>query len=420
MGRIKGAGFVYKRGNFWYWQRKINGKRIIRKLESTSQEDADREAHKFYLAADAKSIEEVAVFAARSRNAIKEQEPGIALGNAIKLFRDSPKRRDVGKQRQAQYQSIYAYFTGFLAGNYPAVSTLNEVTPVIAEAFVKKLKTEKGTRSYNVYTGSLKTIFKTLLPDCKNPFDGIKKQSESPVSSNDLTADQINAVFAAVDGEMTLSLMCRAEMAVLFRLGAYTGLRLEDCCVLKWSAVKLSQKVITWMPCKTKHSSGKPVHIPIHPDLEAQLEKAQEWKDESGYILPGVAERYGRNPSGIRQDAQKVIHWSLWKDKRNGEYPPKPDGKYGFHSFRHSFVSLCLNAGVPVPVVQAIVGHTSSLVTRIYTHITPETMKQITAALPSSEKKKELTDSERLQEIAAILKGKKKLTARERKILKLL
>jgi len=420
MGRIKGAGFVYKRGKSWYWQIKINGKKIRRKLEATSQESADKEAHKFYLAASAKSMEEVAIFAARSRNAIKEREPGIALSEGIKLFQDSPKRRDVGKQRAAQYKSIYAYFTGFLAGNYPAVSALNDVTPEIVEAFAKKLKAEKGTRSYNVYTGSLKTIFKTLLPDDKNPFDGIKKQSESPVSSNDLTAEQINAVFAAVDGEMTLSLMHRAEMAVLFRLGAYTGLRLEDCCVLKWSAVKLNQRVITWMPCKTKHSSGKPVHIPIHPELETQLKKAQEWKDESGYILPGVAERYGRNPSGIRQDAQKVIHWSLWKDKREGEYPPKPDDKYGFHSFRHSFVSLCLNAGVPVPVVQAIVGHTSSLVTRIYTHITPETMRQITAALPSRGQKEELTYSERLQEIAAILKGKKELTAREKKILEML
>ncbi|OGV32839.1 MAG: hypothetical protein A2020_07980 [Lentisphaerae bacterium GWF2_45_14] len=383
MGRIKGAGFVYlKPGTTaWYWRVQVGGKRIARKLNAKNKDEAEKEAQKLAHIASVKSEEEVAVFAARSRKVIKDAEPGIELDKALKLFEKSPKRREAGKQRKAQYQSIYTYLTAFLAVSCPAISTLNEVTQGIVEEFAVKLKKEKGARSYNVYIGSLKTIFTTLLPDDKNPFDNIKKQAENPISSNDMTTEQINAVFAAADGEMALSLMHRPEMAVLFRLGAYTGLRLEDCCILKWTAVNLSQKIITWVPSKTKNSSGKPVHIPIHPALEKQLKTATAWKDESGYILPGVAERYSRNPSGIRQDAQKVIHWSLWKDKKEGIYPPKPDGKYGFHSFRHSFVSRCANAGVPMPVVQAIVGHSSSLVTRIYTHLADSTVRQIINAL---------------------------------------
>ena len=40
----------------------------------------------------------------------------------------------------------------------------------------------------------------------------------------------------------------------------------------------------------------------------------------------------------------------------------------GFHSLRHSFVSLCRSANVPLAVVEALVSHASPAVTRLYTH----------------------------------------------------
>ena len=44
---------------------------------------------------------------------------------------------------------------------------------------------------------------------------------------------------------------------------------------------------------------------------------------------------------------------------------------YGFHSFRHTFVSLAFEYGIPLPIVQAIVGHTNAAMTRHYLHISP-------------------------------------------------
>ena len=40
----------------------------------------------------------------------------------------------------------------------------------------------------------------------------------------------------------------------------------------------------------------------------------------------------------------------------------------GFHSLRHSFVSLCRAANVPLVVVEALVSHASPAVTRLYSH----------------------------------------------------
>ena len=53
-----------------------------------------------------------------------------------------------------------------------------------------------------------------------------------------------------------------------------------------------------------------------------------------------------------------------------------------FHSLRHTFVSLSANAGVPLPVVQSIVGHTSTAMTRRYYHENVDALRQAVAAIP--------------------------------------
>jgi integrase len=40
-----------------------------------------------------------------------------------------------------------------------------------------------------------------------------------------------------------------------------------------------------------------------------------------------------------------------------------------FHDLRHSFITLMGERGVPLPVVQAMVGHMSTTMVRYYTHI---------------------------------------------------
>ena len=55
---------------------------------------------------------------------------------------------------------------------------------------------------------------------------------------------------------------------------------------------------------------------------------------------------------------------------------------YSLHSFRHTFVSFCANAGVPLDVVGAIVGHGSIAMTRHYAHISDEAKEKAIKRLP--------------------------------------
>src|SRR5262249_4502530 len=57
--------------------------------------------------------------------------------------------------------------------------------------------------------------------------------------------------------------------------------------------------------------------------------------------------------------------------------------KVGFHSLRHSFVSLCAKARAPQHVVQQLVGHGSPAMTEHYTHLDPAQKSEAIAALPA-------------------------------------
>ena len=54
-----------------------------------------------------------------------------------------------------------------------------------------------------------------------------------------------------------------------------------------------------------------------------------------------------------------------------------------FHSLRHTFVSLSANAGVPLAAVQAIVGHTSTAMTRHYYHENEDALRRAVEAIPA-------------------------------------
>ena len=58
-----------------------------------------------------------------------------------------------------------------------------------------------------------------------------------------------------------------------------------------------------------------------------------------------------------------------------------------FHSLRHTFVSLSANAGVPLPVVQSIVGHCSTAMTRHYYHENLDALRSAVESIPAMDER---------------------------------
>ena len=140
--------------------------------------------------------------------------------------------------------------------------------------------------------------------------------------------------------------------------------------------------MISVIPAKTKHSSGLEVELPMHPELRAELLKL---KHKSPYVLPDTSARYilKARRSWLVVEIQRFlagqgfqVHKDLEGVKRTAVV------QYGYHSLRHTFISTCINAGIPTEVIRAIVGDSY----RIYTHVNQASKQRAIDVLPMMSK----------------------------------
>ena len=161
---------------------------------------------------------------------------------------------------------------------------------------------------------------------------------------------------------------------------------------MEWSNINLERRLITYIPRKTARKTGyRKVTLPMKAELYDALLDAVKWKGNNkareDYILPNVADRYKRNPSGVQKDVMKLIHCATGeettasKDRLQGQRKLAAN-VYSLHSFRHTFVSFCANAGVPLAVVAEIVGHGNPAMTEHYSHISTAAKQEAINALP--------------------------------------
>jgi integrase len=205
-----------------------------------------------------------------------------------------------------------------------------------------------------------------------NPWEAIRRKRQTPHVRRALTADELRRVLAAATG----------ELRVLFAVGAYTGLRLGDCATLRWEAVDMATRTLTVTPRKTaRRGLALPVTIPLHPSLYAVLDETPQGK-RRGQVMPETAALYGRDTGTLSVRVRRVFaSCGIETSRREGNGRAKVD--VGFHSLRHTFVSMSANAGAPLAVVQSLVGHSTPQMTMHYYHGTTDAARAAVNALPS-------------------------------------
>ena len=242
---------------------------------------------------------------------------------------------------------------------------MSEVTKGIAEKFLSsEWKKGLAERTYNERITKFRTIFSALAEDAglrKNVWQSVDKMSEGHVSKRPFTKAQLKQIFSAAQG----------EMRTLCMIGLYTGLRLGDAATLKWSEIDFGNKVIVRLPNKTKHLK-KNVEIPLLGGLCEELKRVKAGQKEGEtYVVPGMAEKYLKN-NEVSKLVQAFFRQTGIETRADRERCPRKSTVYGFHSFRHSFVSLCAANGIPMNVVMELVGHRSAMVHEIYQHASAE------------------------------------------------
>jgi integrase len=101
------------------------------------------------------------------------------------------------------------------------------------------------------------------------------------------------------------------------------------------------------------------------------------------FVIPEIANDYTGARWKISQGIAQIfdsanITTSIQLEGRSRKTPEAT-----FHSLRHTFVSLAANAGVPLHIVQSIVGHESTAMTRHYYHENVDSLRMAVNAIPN-------------------------------------
>ena len=317
-------------------------------------------------------------------------ERRIPLADVWMEYLKSPNRNELAPSTLHAKRTVWFHFAKWMERNYLPVDDLAGVTPEAVAEYLACLRANLSGSSYNSRVCVLREIFRVLADkagiEC-DPWAGVRLRPDDSHSRRELTMAELERLLAAakradVETADRTGAKWRNEWHKLFLVGIYTGMRLGDCCRLSWSSVNLPAGIIQLVPQKTRRHHGRIVTIPIHPALRAALEETPEG-ERYGPVLRALAEYYTTTRWKVGHELGRIFHAAgiVTSVHIEGRRTRTPEAT--FHSLRHTFVSFAANAGVPLHVVQSIVGHESTAMTRHYYHENLAALKSAVAAIPA-------------------------------------
>lgn len=287
--------------------------------------------------------------------------------------------RRIGLNGLSNRRRAWRSFAAWIGLRHPEVDSLACVTRRTGEEFLESLGRTLANGTCNIYMFAARDVIRTLMDELGgefNPWDAVDRLPCDTVARRELAPEEISRL---------IEIACARgrEWALLFRLAAYTGMRLGECCRLEWKDVVMERDVIQIVPSKTRDRRGfRPVSIPIHRELKRFL-LAVPARMHWGPVMPEICGLYRKGPvfvsrriAGIFKDAG--IETSVEVAGRGRKV-----SHASFHSLRHSFVSFAANAGAPLEIVRAIVGHGTSGMTRHYYHAEERLLRKAVSAVPA-------------------------------------
>jgi integrase len=403
---------LYQRGNIWWIQAMRNGVKFTKSTGVSNiklaREIRDRELHPMALKEDKDFTINLLGKIAGAEHQIDEIEqgkPALTIEEAWDAYLGQPNRPDSGEGTLRNYEAQFRAFASWLSRNRPNPKKdkegnplpreLRSVTQEEAEEYAGILSKAISASTYNRHLNALALVWRVLHKTARttfNPWMEISRKRFVVHSRRELTLEELARIIEASTG----------EMRILIALGVYTGLRLGDAACLKWSDVDMARGIISLIPRKNSRRTKKRVVIPIHNVLHAMLSTTPV-KERIGFVLPDCQDRFNQFDGALSKDVltlfQSVdIVTTIGEDKpkksKTKSKDPANDTRLlkdkkrkvadcGYHSLRHTFVSLCAAGGVAQSVVQSLVGHGSPAMTQHYTHIGLETAQNAIAMLPS-------------------------------------
>ncbi len=382
------------RSIWWYGRVTVNGKRITKNLGvevcghvpptltktgdiifERSRARAQAALERFQLESKKRGSAEELV---QTLHALRtgERVRSIPLTDIVAHWKALPRRRPLSERYVDQANSRMERFLSFVRKSNSAIKEMAQIQCTHARAYMRKTE-ERGVsaKTYNNIVIFLRSVFHTLRKEAgmaENPFDGIPTREGETVFRTPYKVEELDVILQHAKEDRFIY--------PLIVTGMCTAMRRGDCCKLLRESVDLESGFITVKTSKT----GETVQIPIFPLLREVLVEAlaQPAPRPPYYVFPSLEAHYVVNPDHLTDRVKRVLRAAGFVDEipeggdlgenrgvlqRQRKEGVRKASVRDFHSFRVTWVTLALTAGVPLEIVQRVTGHrTASIVMKHY------------------------------------------------------
>jgi integrase len=368
-----------------YWQAVItlpDGRRTNRSTKCRDRKKAIRVAQQLEDVAIAAREGRLVSVAARKtisdiyRLANKEELPSATVREYLAGWLER-KKLEVRESTHERYQhnvKLFLRYTGRVADKELLLLTSTDVA-----AFRNDVAQDKAAKTVNHALGTLKSALDQAVTDGfmdTNVARTVQNLKAQPNERQPFTMKQVEQMLK----------VSNQEWQGMILSGLYTGLRLGDIAKLTWANVSGQELHLT------VQKTGKPITIPLAAPLFDCLMKLPTEDDPMAPLFPEALDAYRRCGDkantlstqfrGI-MEAAGIVEPRPWKSTGKGRHKQREFCTWSFHSLRHTFVTWAKEANVSQAVVQALVGHASEAVNRLYTHVGDEALRAAINKLPT-------------------------------------
>jgi integrase/recombinase XerC len=219
---------------------------------------------------------------------------------------------------------------------------------------------------------SAKSLFKYLLRHgiiSSNPMALVRTPKLPKRMPHYLEEHEVAALLAAPKGSDVFAKRDRAILETLYS----TGLRASEIVSLNVESINLREGTAVVMGKGSKERMvffGKYAIEAINDYLPSRSSLTSQYREGPLFI----------NKLGTRlttRSLQRVIEKYIMETGLSSKTTP--------HTLRHTFATHMLNKGADIRLIQELLGHSSIATTQIYTHLSPEKLREVyTAAHPRS------------------------------------
>lgn len=224
----------------------------------------------------------------------------------------------------------------------------------------------------NINTKILRMAFKTAVKERRidhNPAEDVARIKEPETARREFRAAELDILLPSLSGEWK---------AMVF-LGLYTGQRLNDLAELRWKNLDLAAKTIAFTTKKTHAVIALPL---MQPAIDALTEIPSSDSPEA-FIFPNIAKiKKPARSNAFRRILARVGLARGLKEKSTA-LKNRDTSELSFHSFRHTATTMLKSAGVSDAIARAIIGHESVSISRSYTHLDLNTMREAMEKMPN-------------------------------------